>query len=198
MSCGRHGLHLHVLFVYAGVAITVRREKTTGNSKGAGNPGGHRGHDQECCGKLWRLTSQGLGMIKSLSPRLQEDENMDKEGIIQFQYLENQVASCNLKMKGSSVCQTADILRPIPNRNCPPWSADTSCPFQQELHGQLPEARGPRAASPSLPGSPALPSMCVWLVRAGVLARRSLVLDLAEVRESILLHPTMLQGDNGR
>ena len=89
-------------------------------------------------------------------------------------------------------------MLPSTNWESPPWSADTSCPFQQELHGQLPEARGPRAASPSLPGSPALPSMCVWLVRAGVLARRYLVLELAKVVERTLVQRTMLQGDHGR
>ena len=71
-------------------------------------------------------------------------------------------------------------------------------PFQQLLHGQLRDAGGPHAESPSLPGSMSLSAECVWLVRAGVQARRSLVLDLAEARVRILLQPRMLQGDDGR
>ena len=71
-------------------------------------------------------------------------------------------------------------------------------PFQQLLHGQLRDAGGPHAESPSIPGSMSLSAECVWLVRAGVQAGRSFVLDLAEARVRILLQPRMLQGDDGR
>ena len=72
-------------------------------------------------------------------------------------------------------------------------------PFQQLLHGQLRDAGGPHAESPSLPGSISLSAECVWLVRAGVLARRyRRVLELAKVVERTLVQGTMLQCDHGQ
>ena len=66
------------------------------------------------------------------------------------------------------------------------------------LHAKLHEAGEPPAERAYHQGSISLSARCVWLVRAGVQARRSLVLDFAEARVRILLQPRMLQGDDGR